>query len=223
MAALLRVRRVNRPRVFRRRINPLEEYDDEELRKRYRLSRELIQDLCNLIGRQLEPKTRRNKAIPAVNQICCALRYYATGIFQSVVGDGLGIHRTSVSLIIARVTNALCRLTDRYIKFPISAEDQQRVKEEFFAIAGMPNVLGAIDGTLINIIAPSSNENVYISRKGNHSLNVLAICDANMMYTYAVSKYPGSTNDAFIWSSSNLCTAFEDGTLNDGWLIGDSG
>jgi hypothetical protein len=227
MAALLHVlnnnRRQRKQRVFRTRIHPLQEYDDAEIKRHYRLSRELIEELYDQIGLELEPQTNRNKAIPAINQICCALRYYATGTFQSVLGDGLGIHRSSVSLIITRVTNAICRLRNRYIKFPTSVDDQQRTKEGFHDIAGMPNVLGAVDGTLIIIIAPTENENVYISRKGNHSMNILAVCDANMVYSYAVAKYPGSTNDAYIWGNSNLCRRFEAGTYGNGWLIGDSG
>ena len=229
MAALLYVINNNRrrgarkERVFRTRINPLDEYDDTEIRKRYRLSRELIQELYDLIGRELEPRTRRNKAIPAINQICCALRYYATGTFQSVIGDSLGIHRSSVSLIVTRVTNAICRLMNRYITFPLTREEQQKTKEEFHELAGMPNVLGAIDGTLINIVAPTEDENVYVNRKGNHSMNILAVCNAKMLYTYVVSKYPGSTNDAYIWGRSNLCARFENGTIGNGWLLGDSG
>ena len=55
MAALLYVINNNRrrgarqERVFRTRINSLEEYDDTEIRKRYRLSQELIQELYDLI------------------------------------------------------------------------------------------------------------------------------------------------------------------------------
>ena len=183
----------------------------------------MIEELHEQIGPGLEPRTHRNKAIPAINQICCKLSYYATGTFQAVLGDGLGIHRSSVSLIITRVTNAICTLTNRYIKFPETIEDQQRVKQQFHELAGLPKVLGAVDGTLINIVAPCENENVYISRKGNHSINVLAICDAKMMFTYAVSKFPGSSNDAYIWLTSNLCHRFEELRYDRGWLLGDSG
>ena len=51
---------------------------------------------------------------------------------------------------------------NRYITFPLTREEQQKTKEEFRELAGMPNVLGAIDGTLINIVAPTEDENVHI-------------------------------------------------------------
>ena len=58
-----------RPRVFRERMNPLDVYTDDEIKKRYRLTRELIVCLHELIHHDIEPKTRRNKAIPAMPQI----------------------------------------------------------------------------------------------------------------------------------------------------------
>ena len=141
-----RNRRLVRPRVFRDRTHPLDMYDDEEIRRRYRLTRQLIMSLHDIIGPGLEPDTNRNHAVPAILQLFTALRYYATGTFQNVVGDNSGIHRSTVSRIITRVTVAICTLQHRYIKFPRTREDIRQAKEDFYAIASMPNVLGAIDG-----------------------------------------------------------------------------
>ena len=96
------------------------------------------------------------------------------------------------------------------------------VKQHFHDIAGFPHVIGAIDGTLISIKAPKTDEHRYVSRKGGHSLNILAICDADLMITYIVAKYPGATNDSFIWMVSNLCEKFVEGRYPDSWLIGHS-
>lgn len=215
--------RPRKARVFRHRTNPLDEYDDGELLKRYRLSRELILQLYEEIGAELEPQTQRNHAIPAIIKICCALRYYASGSYQAVLGDGLGIHKSSVSVIINSVTDKICHLRGRYIKFPRTFEEQRRVKEGFHEVADMPNVLGAIDGTLINIVAPEEEEHVFVNRKGNHSLNVVCVCDSKMRYTYCNTKYPGSSHDSYIWENSQLYHLFENGILGGGWLLGDSG
>jgi len=231
MAVFLHVRnnqnqhhnRLMKPRVFRDRTHPLDAYDDEEIKARYRLSRALILQLHDMIQIELEPKTNRNKAVPAILQIFGTLRYYACGSFQHVVGDGLGLHRSTVSRIIHRVTNAIVRQMRRFINFPRNREETQQTKEDFHDVARFPQVLGAIDGTLIAISTPSEDEHLYVSRKGGHSLNVLAICNANLKFTYVVSKYPGSTNDAFVWGNSNLQTLFENGDIRDGWLLGDSG
>ena len=68
------------------------------------------------------------------------------------------------------------------IHFPITAEDFRRVKTVFFMLGKIPNVIGAVDGTLIPIIAPSEAEEVYVCRKGYHAINVQAVVDHEMRY-----------------------------------------
>ncbi|ESO99696.1 hypothetical protein LOTGIDRAFT_173581 [Lottia gigantea] len=67
------------------------------------------------------------------------------------------------------------------ILFPNDTEELRRIKEEFYDMAQVPNVVGAIDGTLIPIQGMSSDdEHVYVCRKGFHSLNIKAVVDAKM-------------------------------------------
>ena len=215
--------RLRRPRVFRDRTHPLDAYSDLEIRQRYRLTREIILELHDLIHIELEPRTNRNKAVPAILKLFVTLRYYACGSFQRVVGDGLGLERSTVSRIITKVTAAICRLRNRFITFPRMRNSVQQTKEAFHGLSHFPNVIGAIDGTLIPIAAPSQEEHLYVSRKGGHSLNVVAICNADLKFTYVVAKYPGSSNDSFVWVNCALHRLFEDGTINGGCLLGDSG
>ena len=42
--------------------------------------------------------------------------------------------------------------------------------------AGLPNVMGCLDGTQIPITAPADNEADYVNRKSFHSINV-QVCD----------------------------------------------
>ena len=158
----------------------------------------MIMNLHNMIADDLEPHSQRNHAIPAINQIFCALRYYAMESYQSVVGDSFGVHRSTVSRIIARVTSAICRYRNNYTQFPATQNEITAMKQEFYDIAQFPNVIGAIDGTLVFIRAPVEDEHLYVSHKGGHSINILGVCDAKFWFTYAVSKYPGSTHDAYM-------------------------
>jgi len=82
----------------------------------------------------------------------------------------------------------------QYITFPTNEASQQHVKSEFFDVAGFPNVLVCVDGTQIAITAPTTNEHIYVCRKGFHSMNIQAICDAKLRFTSIVTKYPGSTH-----------------------------
>lgn len=64
--------------------------------------------------------------------------------------------------------------------FTVVGNDAIRTKHEFYQIAGFPNVLGAVDGTLIPIIAPKDNKPEYVCRKGFHAMNVQVVADASL-------------------------------------------
>ena len=63
-----------RNRAFRDRLHPLDTYNDIEIIRCYRLSRELVLGLYDQIGHELEPSTQRNHAIPGILQLLCALK-----------------------------------------------------------------------------------------------------------------------------------------------------
>ena len=188
---------LRRDRIFRDRLHPLDAYNDIDLVRRYRLSRHVILELHDLIDAELEPTTHRNHAVPAILQIFCTLRYYATGTFQSVIGQCHGLHRSTTGRIIKKVTDAICHHRRRFISFPRNDNARQvQIKQEFYDIAGMPNCLGAIDRTLMLILAPHIDEHLYVSRKGGHCMNILAICDGKLKFTYVVAKFPGSSHES---------------------------
>ena len=49
---------------------------------------------------------------------------------------------------------------------------------KFMEIAGIPGVIGDIDGRHIKIIAPSQDEDVFVNRKQLHSINIQIVFDA---------------------------------------------
>ena len=224
LAARENQRKLPKPRVFRDRSQPLDSLDDEELISRYRLNRQCITDLCELLAGDLQRCTGRSASLSVATQILVALRYFATGSFQGVDGDLHGVSQSSVSRSISAVAKALNRHASQFIRFPTDGANQQRIKADFHDIAAFPNVLGCVDGTQIAITAPKENEHIYIGRKGFHSMNVQGVCDAGLRFTSIVAKYPGSTHDAYIWRDSLVYRYMAHRPNNEeGWLLGDSG
>lgn len=131
MAAYIHVMNQRRPRTFRKRLNPLETYHNDEIKRKYRLTRPLIEQLCDTLDEQLAPNTNRNHAVPTVVQVCTALRFYATGSFQEVLGDGHGLSKATMSRIILRVSNAIVRTHRHVIRFPATQPEQQACKTGF--------------------------------------------------------------------------------------------
>ncbi|XP_063446531.1 putative nuclease HARBI1 [Mytilus trossulus] len=180
-----------------------------------------ILEVVDLVRKDIESPTYRSHAIPAILQVLVSLRYYAKGDFYSEVGDLHGISKASVSRCITRVSKAIVSEMDN-IKFPSTEAEMNVIKRGFYRIAKVPNVIGAVDGTLIPIIAPKENEPAYVCRKGYHSLNIQAVVDHEMRFTNLVAKFPGSVHDSYIFSNSELGYFFEENNV-DGWLLGDSG
>ncbi|CAI6372517.1 unnamed protein product [Macrosiphum euphorbiae] len=74
-----------RPRLFRGRSNPLEEFDDFDFKCRFRLSKESFGVLMHLIVQDVKHETKRNVALSPEVQVLITLRYYVTGTFQLLV------------------------------------------------------------------------------------------------------------------------------------------
>ncbi|XP_050705937.1 putative nuclease HARBI1 [Eriocheir sinensis] len=213
--------RLRRERVFRDRLNPLEVSDDLLLHY-YRLPRHEILQLCEEIGPHIHRPTSRTRAIPIHTQILVALRFYASGTFQNVVGDVAGISQSSISRILNDVTEALLNKAKREINMPQNLQELMLIKQDFYGLSGFPSVIGAIDCTHIPIKAPA-NAVVYLNRKRKYSLNVQVVADSKMRIISFCASFPGSVHDSYIWRQSVLRQQFVEGQYGDSLLLGDSG
>ena len=159
-------------RHFEERPDILETSSNLELIERYRLDREGIL----FINKELEfisPFTKRSNSLSSITQILITLRYLATGSIQLNYADMHSVSQPTVSRVISRVTDALssANFSSRYIKFPTSQIELNQVKQQFNGLCSFPNVVGVIDGTHIQIQAPSHEEASYVNRMGYHSIN----------------------------------------------------
>ena len=199
----------------------LADLQDDELMQLTRFPRHAVTDICTLLESDIRHPTTRSHAIPVETQVLAALQFLGTGSYQWVVGRTCGLSQSSVCLAIDGVTRALVKLAPTYITFPVDQQTLRATKLAFHSIAGFPNVVGAIDCSHIAIKSPTQHEEVYVNRKGIHTVNVQTVCDAQMKILNLVAKWPGSTHDSFIWRSSGLHTIFERNDIN-GWLLGQS-
>ena len=140
---------------------------------------------------------KRNIPVPV--QVCSTLGFLATGTFQREIGDRSGISQPSISRTMPAVLAAIMSLSEYYIKFPYNNDQQTGIKQDFYAIARFPNVIGAVDCTHVRMKPPSINDYAYINRKSYHSVNVQIICDARMSILNMVARWPGGTHDSFIF------------------------
>lgn len=212
--------------------NPFE-IPEQQFIKYFRLTKHLFHNLVIELRPHSVPEIRESR-IPFHLRMLITLYFLSNGSYQTTIG-GHNFNCVSQS-VVSRSISEICTLITRhlmpqYIKFPTTFLEKSNVKENFFLKWHIRGILGAIDGTHVEIIAPFVNDLehppfVYINRKGKHSINVMLICDANNIIIGINARYPGSVHDAAIWQVSEirnyLRTCYHNGDRGS-FLIGDSG
>ncbi|KAM4585092.1 putative nuclease HARBI1 [Odontesthes bonariensis] len=118
--------------------------------------------------------------------------------------------------------NAIKGLASIFISFP-GHRRLYDIKEEFYRIAGFPNVIGAVDCTHIKIKSPSGgHEGDFVKRKNFHSINVQMVCNADYLINNVVAKWPGSVHDSRVFRNSEIYRRPSQGEFL-GVLLGDRG
>ena len=169
----------------------------ENLLLLYRISRYIFRELLNEIPSQLFQSTTRSHSMPPTTLLAVTLQFLATGSFQTVVASAQCISQTFASTCVTAVCDGSAAIAGRYIQFP-SESLQIFIQESFHQRGGLPLAFGCTDGSHVAIIAPASNEEVYVKRKLFHSIKIQEISDHEFRFMDAVVMWPGSTHDAFI-------------------------
>lgn len=221
---------VRKTYTVQNRLNALQEYSDDQFRRRFRLTKESVVYLHSLIGEDLEPKTTRHRfTLSAMDKILITLRYYAIACFQLVAADFYGVSETTVGRTVPIVSDKIASLRERFIAMPNTTEELEKMKQDFFLVAGMPSVIGALDGTLVKIqeVGGTQNKTDFFCRKQYYAINVQIICDANASVLDIVARWPGCTHDEIVLLNSKVFERFLNGDFKRGdresLLLGDGG
>ena len=81
----------------------------------------------------------------------------ATGNSYRSCGLQFGLGKSTAKIICSEFEQAIFDLKDRFIKFPLTIEENREKMEEFEEMYGIPQIVGEIDGCHIEINAPSQN------------------------------------------------------------------
>lgn len=148
----------------------------------FRMSKDNFILLCNILRTELEPKPlflKSREPLSVEKQVATALYKLSCCAEYRVIGDVMGIHKSTVRKCLFRVTKAINKLmTSDYIFLP-SEEDAKFISLQFEKKSFIPQLLGSIDGTHIPITAPQDGYRDFVNRKGWTSYNMLAIVDHN--------------------------------------------
>ena len=208
-------------RIMRDTQNPLDYLNDDQFKERFRLRRHVFLLLLSKIeGAIFTSCPKKASPIPAIQVLIC-LQYLSTNKFQLSIADEFNISQATISRIVYKVSRVISSLARTEINMqPRSLSD---VKNEFYSIAHFPGVVGALDCSHVPIISPGGiYAELYRNRKGYFSVNIQAVCDANLIFTNMVARWYGSAHDSRIFHNSALRDDLENGVLN-GIILGDNG
>ena len=162
---------LKREKLLKDRLNPLENLLPDEVKARYRFFPETIYKICRIVRPAIVRKTKRSAALPVLWQVLLALRFYTTGSYYLVVGDTMKVSKSSVCRCIYSVSMALADKSADVIRLP-NRKTCLQLKRAFYALGGIPNVTGCVDGCLIEILRSKNNTKEFISRKGWPAINI---------------------------------------------------
>ncbi|XP_068902923.1 putative nuclease HARBI1 [Tenebrio molitor] len=123
------------PRQIYNSANHFVNLDELSFFRRFRLTKNTTLALLVLIEEELEFPSDINQSVSPITQWLTCLRYYATDGHLMAIADFIGMHTSTVSRIILRISRAIASLGQRFIKMP---EQLQQTAQDFFVTARFP-------------------------------------------------------------------------------------
>ncbi|XP_058811121.1 putative nuclease HARBI1 [Topomyia yanbarensis] len=191
---------------------------DIKFKKHYRMSKQKARFL--MAKYKKDWNTTRRPPVPIQTAVLTTIWWLANKSTYRSSGDRFDMSRGLTHSVVLRFCKILYGNRSKFIRWP--REDELRGVADNFK--KFPNVIGAIDGTHVEIPKPR-NDDSYNNRKLTQSIQVQLVCNAKKQFLDVFCGYPGSVHDARVWRESPLYAYLNSAQCtvpNDMHLVGDS-
>ncbi|XP_071092733.1 uncharacterized protein [Haliotis cracherodii] len=136
------------------------------------------------------------------HKLAIAVYWLASSAEFRTIANLFGVSKSTVHKCVHEICNVIPEnLLEKYVKFP-KDEDLKFVISGFEQTWGFPNCAGALDGTHIPVIAPTTAHGDYLNRKGYYSIILQALCDHQYIIRDVIVGWPGRVHNARVFGSS---------------------
>ncbi|XP_033125006.1 protein ALP1-like [Anneissia japonica] len=189
-------------------------YSDKDFIENFRLNKETFKYVVDELRPFIEKSENNNGPTFSTEwRVAMTLYRLSSGIPFNRTANQFGSAKSTACTIYHEVCEAIeAVLMPKFITFPTGQELKKNI-EKFKMKGGFPQVVGAIDGTHIAIIAPRDQPQDYYNRKEYYSIVLQGVVDANGMFIDTFCGMPGSVNDARVFHISNFGEAIKDGKI----------
>ncbi|XP_031255788.1 putative nuclease HARBI1 isoform X3 [Pistacia vera] len=163
-----------------------------------RMSKRCFQTLCYILAQRGKLRVIRHMSIE--EQVMIFLTTVEKNVSNSDCREDYQHSGETISRYVYAVCDAILELTSDFIKPPNFTDVLLQISTNPKYYSFFKDCLGAIDGTHVHGL-PVEVADTYRNRKGAVSQNVMAVCDFNMLFTYVVTGWEGSSHDARVLNS----------------------
>ncbi|KAK7884157.1 hypothetical protein WMY93_027280 [Mugilogobius chulae] len=191
-------------------------FTEEEWLDNFRMSEETFEYLCVRLKCALERRdTSFRQCVPVRKRVAVALWRLATNAEYRTISHLFGVSRSVVYRCVRDFCEAICtHLLPELITFP----DQEKLKSMAAFIEnrwGLPQCIGAVDGSHIPIISPGDFSVDFYNRKGFHSVILQGVVDGRGLFWSVNAGQAGSLHDARVLRLSSLWEKANSGVFSE--------
>ena len=154
------------------------------------------------------------KPISAEEKLAVTLRYLATGETMESLMYQFRIHRSTITLFIPRVCEAIYKvLAPEYMRVPTTEPEWQIFIDGTQSRWQFPNCFAAADGKHIGIVQPANSSSEYYNYKGFFSVVLLAFVDYDYRFLVAEVGMQGRISDGGVYRNSDIYSLLHNNQL----------
>ncbi|KAK7938683.1 hypothetical protein WMY93_002009 [Mugilogobius chulae] len=191
-------------------------FTEEEWLDNFRMSEETFEYLCVRLKCALERRdTSFRQCVPVRKRVAVALWRLATNAEYRTISHLFGVSRSVVYRCVRDFCEAICtHLLPELITFP----DQEKLKSMAAFIEnrwGLPQRIGAVDGSHIPIILSGDFSVDFYNRKGFHSVILQGVVDGRGLFWSVNAGQAESLHHARVLRLSSLWEKANSGVFSE--------